>query len=119
MVVATIHGRTKLGMPFMTNVVEMSKCLAYLFSLSRNSLRQENELHEFAELVEAQFKIKKLKIHFSKLQFSFLICTAKKAKLEIIHFFLPSPITQVSPKAICLFSKVTYFDNLDKSLPTS
>lgn len=47
----TVHGRTRLVMSFKINV-ETSKCLARVF-LCRNSMRWENELQEFAKLVEA------------------------------------------------------------------
>lgn len=83
--------------------VEMSKCMACLFS---PALRQENELEEFAKLVELSSKEKlqaKLKFHFSKIQ-----AQLRKQSLKYIPSF-PSPITQVTPEASCLFSKVTYF----------
>lgn len=54
----------------------------HMFSLSRNSLRWENELQEFAKLVEVRLKreVKKLKFNLSKL--GFLFCIERKQSLK-------------------------------------
>lgn len=79
--VSVVQARTKLVMSFEINV-EVSKGLACSFSLSRNSGRRENELQEFAKLVEAQFKREtaKLKFHFSKIRFLLVNLHSQESK---------------------------------------
>lgn len=63
---------------------------------------------------------RKLKFHFSKPWFSFLICTAEKAKLERVYSFLPFSVTQVTLQAICLFSMVNpLIEHINPTPPAS